>query len=50
MPRQLGERDEVVEPEHAEPGGSLEQQVEQVGRREGVIERTMGRRVVESES
>ena len=49
VPGQLGERHEVVEPEHAEAGGPLEQQVEEVGRGERVVERAVGRAVVEAE-
>ena len=49
MPGQLGERHEVVESEHAEAGGALEQQVEEVGGGERVVERPVGRAVVESE-
>ncbi len=41
--------DEIVEPEHAEPGGTLDQQVEQIGGGERVVERTMARPMVESE-
>ena len=49
VPRQLGERHEVVESEHAEAGGTLEQQVEEVGRGERVVEGPVGRTVVETE-
>ena len=49
VPGQLGECHEIVEPEHAEPGGALEEEVEEIGRGERVVERPVGRAVVEAE-
>ena len=46
----LGERDEVVEAEHAEARRPLDEQVEQVGGRERVVECSVARLVVETES
>ena len=43
------QRREVVEAEHAEPGRPLDQQVQQVGRGQGVVEGAVGRAVVEPE-
>ena len=49
VPGHRGQRREVVEAEHAEPGGPLDEQVQQVGRGQGVVERAVGRAVVEAE-
>ena len=45
-----GQREQVVEPEHAEGGGPLEQEVEQVGGGERVVERAVRRLVREAEA
>ena len=50
VPGQLGERHEVVEPEHPQPGGALDEVVQQVGRCERVVECPVGRLVVEPQA
>ena len=45
-----GQREQVVEGEHAERRGPLEQQVEQVGGGEGVVEGAVAGAVVEAEA
>ncbi len=48
-----GERaqgDEVVEAEHAEPRRPLDEEVQEVGGGEGVVERAVGRAVVEAQA
>ena len=47
---ELGQRDEIVEAEDTEARRPLDQQVEQVGGRERVVEGTMARSVVEAEA
>ena len=47
--RQLGEGEEIVEAEHAEPGRPLDEEVEQIGGGEGVVEGPMTRLVIEPE-
>ena len=49
-PGQLGQGEEVVEAEHAEPGRPLDEEVEQIGGGEGVVEGPMARLVVEPEA
>ena len=43
-------RDQVVEPQHAETGSALQQEVQQVGRRERIVERSVRGPVVEPKS
>ena len=47
--RQFGQREEVVEAEHPEPGRPFDEEVEQIGGGEGVVEGTMARLVIEPE-
>ncbi len=49
VPRQLGQGEEVVEPGDAEPAGPFEQDVQQIGRGQGVVEGPMVGPVVEAQ-
>ena len=50
MGADAGKRDQIVEAEHAEAGGALEQEVQQVGRGQRVVERAVRGPVVEAEA
>ncbi len=50
VPGHRGERREVVEPEHAEPGRPFDEQVQQIGGGEGVVERPVRGAMIEAEA
>ena len=50
MGADAGEADQVVEAQHAEPGGTLEQEVQEVGGGQRVVEGAVRWPVVEAEA